>query len=68
MSGSDTYRRKHSPDISWLNEQQHRLLMSVPLRGTNAWDARELLRERCGCKALSFGSLPGRVRAISVKP
>lgn len=40
-----------------LDPVEFRLLKSVPLRGTQHWEAREQLREKCGFKCLSWGEL-----------
>ena len=40
-----------------LDPVEWKLLKSVPLRGTQHWEAREQLREKCRCKCLSWGGI-----------
>jgi hypothetical protein len=40
-----------------VTNAEYMLLRSVPLRGTEAWDARERLRRRLGASLLSYGPL-----------
>ena len=40
-----------------LTNEQRALLMSVPLRGTDSWREREILRVMCGAHVISVGDL-----------
>jgi hypothetical protein len=41
----------------FLPADQVQLLNSVPKRGTRGWEMREEVRQRLGCKCLSFGAV-----------
>lgn len=41
-----------------LDRWEVNLLLSVPLRGTQQWNDREMVRKKCGANTISWGFIP----------